>query len=278
MPKIRARSRGPVRDAGGCSARDGGTTTSRTGRYGGRRQSEMSELSNHAVFTQSYPQGGHLDVLGAIPPEYRDAVLDQCRKQCLGRGETVWHQGDAAHHVAFLVEGKAMSTYHSPSGKAGVTGFWLSGDLLGAGDLGGAGVRLMTVRCLDDSVIYTLETDRFYAILRRFPEFAQQIVRALSIRLRWVAHLALILETHSTLGRVCGVLLALAERFGQAHEDSVIISLSLTHDDLAAMVGVSRQFMNSTLRELRQKGFIRLGRRRIIILDPERLERLACRG
>ena len=190
----------------------------------------------------------------------------------------MWHQGDTARYVAFLVEGKAMSTYHSPSGKTGMTGLWLSGDLLGAGDLGGVDERLMTVRCLEDSVIYTMETDRFYAILRRFPEFSQQIVRALSIRLRWVAHLALILETHSTLARVCGVLLALAERFGQAHEDGVMIGLSLTHDDLAAMVGVSRQFMNGTLRELKQEGFILLRRRRIILLDPVRLEELAYRG
>ena len=57
-----------------------------------------------------------------------------------------------------------------------------------------------------------------------------------------------------------------------------MIGLSLTHDDLAAMVGVSRQFMNGTLRELKQEGFILLRRRRIILLDPVRLEELAYRG
>ena len=238
----------------------------------------MAGIPNHIASTKTPPQGGHLDVLGSIPPEYRDAVLGQCQRQRLHQGDILWNQGDTAHYMAFLVEGKVMSTYHSPSGKTGMTGLWLSGDLLGAGDLGGDGERLMTARCLEDSVIYTMETDRFYAILRRFPEFAQQIVRALSIRLRWVAHLALILETHSTRGRVCGVLLALAEQFGKARENGVTIGLNLTHDDLAAMVGVSRQFMNSTLRELKQDGFILLRRRRITILDPARLEELAYRG
>ena len=61
----------------------------------------------------------------------------------------------------FLVRGKAMSTYHSPRGKTGVTGFWSAGDILGAADLGGFDTRQMTVRFLDASTVYTLPLERF---------------------------------------------------------------------------------------------------------------------
>lgn len=215
--------------------------------------------------------GGHLDVLGSIPEQYRDAVMSQCKKQRFQRGDALWNQGDPAGFVVFLVKGKAMSTYHSPGGKAGITGFWTAGDILGAADLGGFEHRQMTVRFLEASTIYSLPLSSFYGILKRFPEVAQQIVRALSVRLRWVAHLALSLGTHSTEDRVRGVLIALAERFGVEVEDGLLIDLRLSHEDLASMVGVSRQFANGALNNIKNAGIIKLGKRKIIITDLERL-------
>ena len=215
--------------------------------------------------------GGHLDVLGSIPEPYRDAVLRQCNKLRFQRGDALWNQGDEAGFVAFLAKGKAMSSYHSPSGKAGITGFWSAGDILGAADLVGLENRQMTVRFLEASTVYTLALTNFYSLLDRFPEVARQIVRALSVRLRWVTHLALSLSTHSTEERVCGVLVALAESFGVKNEEGLLIDLRLTHEDLASMVGVSRQFVNRALNGIKNAGYIKLGKRKIVITDMERL-------
>ena len=87
----------------------------------------------------------------------------------------------------------------------------------------------------------------------------------MSVRLRWVAHLALSLGTHSTEERVRGVLLALVESFGVEHEEGWLIDLGLTHEDLASMVGVSRQFVNGALNHIKQAGLIELGKRRIVV-------------
>ena len=84
---------------------------------------------------------GHLDVLASIPPEYRKAVLEQCERRVLRKGEAIWLQGQPAEFVAFLAEGKAMSAYQSRNGKTGTTGFWCAGDILGAADFGSTPVR-----------------------------------------------------------------------------------------------------------------------------------------
>lgn len=219
----------------------------------------------------SLDQGGHLDVLGSVPEQYREAVLRQCTRQRFQRGDALWNQGDAAGYVAFLAEGKAMSTYHSPGGKVGITGFWSRGDILGAADLGGFSTRQMTVRFLEASTVYTLPLGSFYDMLERFPEVAQHIVRALSVRLRWVAHLALSLETHSTEDRVLGVLVALAESFGVEDEEGLLIDLRLTHEDLASIVGVSRQFVNAALNRIKASGYIRFRKRKILVVEMARL-------
>jgi CRP/FNR family transcriptional regulator, cyclic AMP receptor protein len=220
---------------------------------------------------------GHLDVLGSIPPVYRKAVLEQCQRRSLPKGAAVWTQGDPADCVAFLYSGKAMSSYQSRNGKTGTTGFWCAGDLLGAGDLGGSTARQMTVRCVEPCVVYLLPFERFDDLVRRFPELAQAMIRAMSVRLRWVSLLAVTLETESALQRICAVLLALSERFGAACEQGVLIELNLTHENLAAIAGVSRQFANSTLRELRRRGLLANRKRSLIITDTAALDRLANR-
>lgn len=221
---------------------------------------------------------GHLDVLGSIPPPYRKAVLDLCERRHVAKGKTVWAQGERADYVAFLFSGKAMSSYQSRNGKTGTTGFWCAGDLIGAGDMGEATTRQMTVRCLEPCVIYTLSFERFNDLVRRFPELAQTIIRAMAVRLRWVSLLAVTLETQSAFERICAVLLALSERFGAACDQGVLIDLNLTNDNLAAIAGVSRQFTNSTLHELRDRGLLVSRKRSLIVTNPAALDALAHRS
>jgi CRP/FNR family transcriptional regulator, cyclic AMP receptor protein len=214
---------------------------------------------------------GHLDVLASIPAEYRAAVTKQCERRVYRKGQTIWSQGEPAGFIAFLVKGKTMSMYQSPGGRIGTTGFWCAGDILGAGDLGSRTTRQMTVRCLETCVLYTLSYARFETLVDRFPELARAVIQALSIRLRWVAHLAIMLETESGYERVCAVLLALADRFAISTSSGSLIDLNLTHEDLASIAGVSRQYANSTLNDLRKRGYLRMEKRSLIITDYRKL-------
>lgn len=217
---------------------------------------------------------GHLDVLASIPAEYRKAVLEQCERRMLRKGEAIWLQGQPAEFVAFLAEGKAMSSYQSRNGKTGTTGFWCAGDILGAADFGST-TRQMTLRSLGECVIYTLSYSRFHELVRRFPEVGLAVIRALSVRLRWVAQLAVTLETQSAHERLCGVLLALVDRFSVPCDQGAKIDLKLTNEDLAAIAGVSRQFANGILSDLQRRGLLRTHRRALIVADRDSLERLA---
>jgi CRP/FNR family transcriptional regulator, cyclic AMP receptor protein len=220
-------------------------------------------------------RGGHLDVLSLIPIEFRHEVIQNCRSFPIKKGHILWNQGDKAEYVAFLLEGKLMSSYLGPNGKMSVTGVWVSGDILGASDLGGSATRLMTVRCHEDSVVCTLSMEKFISIITSTPEVSQAFIKALAIRLRWVARLEAALKMQTSFERVCCVLLALAETFGIPSHDRTLIDLRLTHSDLAAMVGTSRQTMNVTLHDLERKGAINLQHRTITITDEHELKTLA---
>jgi len=221
-------------------------------------------------------RSGHLDVLAAIPQEHRKLVLAQCGQQRYRKGEIIWRQGDAAPMCGILGEGKAVSEYQSSRGRVVITGLWSSGDLIGALNLGACSdVHQMTVRCLESSLLHTLSIDQFYALVRSYPEVAETVVRALSVRLHWFNHLTLELGTQPAFERVCGMLLALSEHFAVKTADGALIDLNLTHATLAAMVGVGRPFLTMTLRQLEQRGHVRSVRRRIVIRDTAALRALA---
>lgn len=221
------------------------------------------------------PAHGHLDFIGAIPPEYRDAVLEQCTVKSYRKGEIIWSQGDAVHALAFVASGKVFSLFHGANGRSGAVNFWSSGDILGAELISGeVNTRQTSLKCLEEATIYYLEWPKFQAIVKRFPEVAYAVITALSIRLRWAIRLVHILQTQTAFNRVGSVLLALAERFPVETPAGTTIDLDITHEDLGAIVGVSRQFMTVTLHELESRGLLINSRKRITLTDVARLREL----
>ena len=221
------------------------------------------------------PAHGHLDFISAIPVEYRQAVLEQCTRKSYRKGEIIWSQGEAARALAFLAQGKVLSLFHGVNGRSGAHGFWSSGDILGGGLIAGeVNTRQTSLKCLEDATLYYLEWAKFQAIVKRFPEVAFAVITALSVRLRWTIRLMHILQTQTAFNRVCSVLLALAERFPVQTSQGTAIDLDITHEDLAAIVGVSRQFMTITLHALERRGLISNARRRVTLTDLEQLREL----
>ena len=186
----------------------------------------------------SLSRSGHLDVLAAIPEKHRQAVLRHCQIRKYRKDEVVWRQGEPAPYAAFLAEGKAVSEYYSPGGRTVITGLWLPGDLLGANNLATFNLHQTTMRCLENSLLYVLSVEQLYALVKSHGDLAKAVIKALSVRLHWFGHLALILFTQTAQERVCGMLLALSEHFGVKTRDGLLIELNLTHETHTAMVRV----------------------------------------
>jgi CRP/FNR family transcriptional regulator len=65
--------------------------------------------------------------------------------------------------------------------------------------------------------------------------------------------------------------LALVDKFAVPSAQGMLIGLKLTHEDLASMSGVSRQYANVTLSDLRKRGYLIMDKRSIILTDCQRL-------
>ena len=70
------------------------------------------------------------------------------------------------------------------------------------------------------------------------------------------------------------MLLALSEKFAIDDSEGLLLELKLTNEELASFVGVTRQFMNSVLKELQDKKLILFKKRKILIRDRAKIEAL----
>lgn len=76
-------------------------------------------------------------------------------------------------------------------------------------------------------------------------------------------------------GRVAKALLDLASRFGRTADDGVHVHHDLTQEELAQLVGASRETVNKALADFASRGWVRLEPRSVVLLDVDRLQRRA---
>ena len=76
-------------------------------------------------------------------------------------------------------------------------------------------------------------------------------------------------------GRVAKALLDLADRFGRTADDGVHVHHDLSQEELAPLVGASRETVNKALADFASRGWLRLEPRSVVIMDVDRLGRRA---
>ena len=111
--------------------------------------------------------------------------------------------------------------------------------------------------------------------LNNRPEIAEQLLRVLARRLRRTNDALADLIFTDVPGRVAKNLLQMAGRFGTRDGGVLRVTHDLTQEELAQLVGASRETVNKALADFASRGWLRLDGKSVIILDPERLARRA---
>ena len=181
------------------------------------------------------------------PPPPRG--LDGYPRRELGKGELLYRAGDRADTVYRVVHGLVKLAIDVPSGKERIIGVAGPGDLIGALAPGGVALR-ESAEALGASVVVTVVPREEAAA------FEPALFRAAGDQLTRMTD-ALEDGELPVGARLARALLRLGERFGQPSEGGVVrITLPLTHENLAAMVGAARETTTATLGELRQLGLL----------------------
>lgn len=218
-----------------------------------------------------------VDLFEGIEEEEVERLARQAVLRKYARGETILSPGDPSERIYIIKRGRVKLSKYSPEGKEQILALLQSGDVFGALALVG-GQENVHVEAFEETVVCSLRLEDFFAIVRAHPEIVLRLLKLLARRLEIAEREVEELVFQDVPGRLASLLLRLAREYGEPAPGGVRISLRLTHQDLANMIGATRETVTSVLGRFRTQGLLAFDRRRIVVLNPEGLATLAGAG
>ena len=191
------------------------------------------------------------------------------------RGQILFHEGDPGDRLYVIVEGKIKLGRASGDGRENLLAILGPGEMFGELSLFDPGPRNAAGTAVADTVLLGVGSDDLDEWLRGRPEVARHLLRALARRLRRTNEALADLVFSDVPGRVAKALLDLSERFGRPTDDGLRVAHDLTQEELAQLVGASRETVNKALADFASRGWLRLEARAVVLLDIDRLRKRA---
>lgn len=214
-------------------------------------------------------------LFAALDPEAAAALRASLVARDIAKGEVVFSEGQPGDQMYVIVEGKVKLGQTSADGRESLLGVLGPGEMFGELSLFDPGLRTSTATALTDSVVLALGHDQLTPWLTGRPEVAAALLQALARRIRRTNEAMADLVFSDVPGRVAKALMELGEKFGEVTSEGLLVTHDMTQEELAQLVGASRETVNKALADFTSRGWIRLESRQVVILDVERLGRRA---
>jgi CRP/FNR family cyclic AMP-dependent transcriptional regulator len=215
-------------------------------------------------------------LFAVLSPEARHGLAERLTRRAVRRGDSLFTEGEQGEAVYLVLDGKIKITRAASDGRENLIVVMGPGDVLGELSLFDPGPRTATATAVVDTEVASLGHEDLTYWLAHRPDAARLLLQVLARRLRRTNDAMSDLVFTDVPGRVAKALLGLAEQFGVAQPDgSTRVEHSLTQEELAQLVGASRETVNKALADFAGRGWLRLESRAVTLIDSERLERRA---
>jgi len=189
----------------------------------------------------------------------------------LRKGQSLFKEGDDGDHLFIVSNGKVKLGTKSPDGRENLLMILGPGDMFGDLSLFDSGPRTATATAVTDTKLLSLGQDKVIPWIKEHPEVSLHLLARLASRLRRTNEVVGDLVFSDVPGRVAKALIDLGVKFGEKREEGLFVNHDLTQEELAQLVGASRETVNKALADFAQRGWLRLEARSVMILDYERM-------
>lgn len=203
-------------------------------------------------------------------------LVDRTTMREVPRGRMILQPEEPLRMVYVIKEGRVKVSRYSPDGKEQILTLLEPGDVFGELAL----VRTaepVHVEAFEDTLLCGMHSQDFLALIRRQPEVMLHVMKVLAERLRAAQEEIADLAFRDVPGRLASLLLRLAQAYGDTSTSGQRLALRLTHQDMAAMIGSTRETVTAILSRFRDDRLIAFDHRHIVIRDREGLQRLSSR-
>jgi CRP-like cAMP-binding protein len=214
-------------------------------------------------------------LFAALDAEGAAALRASMAETDVPKGDVLFQEGEPGDRMYVIVDGKVKLGQTSNDGRETLLAVLGPGEMFGELSLFDPGLRTSTATALTDAIVLGLGHDQLTPWLTGRPEVAAALLQALARRLRRTNEAMADLVFSDVPGRVAKALMDLGEKFGTITPEGLMVTHDMTQEELAQLVGASRETVNKSLADFAQRGWIRLESRQVLILDVERLGKRA---
>lgn len=201
------------------------------------------------------------------------ALMAVARKRTFRNGEVIFHRDDPGQVMYIIKEGKVKICLISPDGQEISLVVYGKGDCFGEFAIIDGLPRSADAVAMEKVECYSLQRSDFHKTIMKNPQIAIQVMEVLSKRLRTTDQMIEDLIFLDVYGRVAKKLLELADTHGTRVGDGIRIEVRLTQQELASMVGASRESVNKVLGYFTDKQYMSTDKHRITLHRMTELKR-----
>lgn len=186
------------------------------------------------------------------------------------KNQVIFLEEETGNYMYLVLSGKVKVAKAGAGGKETILAIHRAGDFFGEMSLLDGKTAPATVSAMEDSRIISVSGADFHKYLLHNEKVMLQIIQVLCARLRQVWQTQS-LSSSTADARIRMGIYQLARRHGIRDAHGTIIDLRITHQELAEMVGTSRETVTRVMARLKEQGIIEIDQRRITLLDPKSL-------
>jgi len=211
------------------------------------------------------------DLFQRLSPEQLTALETRCRMRQFPRGTPIYLPADSADSIMLLAQGRVKIGSYTEDGKQTILAFIEPGELFGELSLLGTEEREEYAEAVEKSTIILISNKVIQGLLAENPAISLGVTKLFGLRRQRIERRLKYLLFRSNRERLVHLLLELAEKYGLPNGNGVELRIKLSHQDLASIIGSTRETVTVVLGELQAEGLLELGRRKIRLIDIARL-------
>jgi CRP-like cAMP-binding protein len=210
-----------------------------------------------------------------VEPSAVAALTKQLQPVDFPRGHTVFAEGDPGDCLYIAIAGKVKIGRRLPDGNENLLTIMGPSDMFGELSIFDPGPRTSSATTITEVCAVSMDRDALWGWIADRPSIAEQMLRVLARRLRRTNDNVADMIFNDVPGRVAKQLLLLAQRFGTQEGEAMRVTHDLTQEEIAQLVGASRETVNKALANFAHRGWIQLEGKSLLITDSECMTRRA---
>ena len=211
------------------------------------------------------------DLFKQLSADQLTALEARCRVRSFPRGTPIYLPADYADGVLLLAQGRVKIGSFTEEGKQTILAFVEPGEIFGELSLTGSEEREEYAEAVDKSIVVLISNEVIQELLAENPAVSMGVTKLFGLRRRRIERRLKYLLFRSNRERLVHLLLELAEQYGRQTPEGVELGIKLSHQDLASIIGSTRETVTVVLGELQSEGRLKLGRRKVVLTDMPQL-------